>query len=305
MELPFDLTYGRFLLIFVIFPTIFFAACILRNSGFEANIYRFLWVGVIALIAFIWTPIWDNYLVANGVWWYDTKLVWNIIIGVVPLEEYLFFVLQPIFVGVYLIAMTDLTISDQRPKRMKFNLGVNVVSVIMIGALWSFSAAFFALFYGNPEYEHWTYLALIVVWSFPPVMLQAFWGMDILLHYRRLLGFVIISATVYLSAADCIAIGIAGIWTIAESKSIGNVVPNILPFEEAFFFLITNGMYNIYFLSIPFPLSVCVHLLFVCLLSIKQVLCVFGCSFYLLPESRLRMQHTLECLFSKKRKKTA
>ena len=59
------------------------------------------WVGVILLpiLAVLWTTPWDNYLVASGVWRYDPKKVWNVVLGYVPLEEYLFFVLQSLAVG--------------------------------------------------------------------------------------------------------------------------------------------------------------------------------------------------------------
>ena len=49
---------------------------------------------VLPIIAVVWTTPWDNYLVAKGVWRYDPNKVWNVILGYVPLEEYLFFVLQ-------------------------------------------------------------------------------------------------------------------------------------------------------------------------------------------------------------------
>lgn len=51
------------------------------------------------MIALIYTTPWDNYLVASGVWFYDPARVWNIILGWVPLEEYIFFILQTILTG--------------------------------------------------------------------------------------------------------------------------------------------------------------------------------------------------------------
>lgn len=49
---------------------------------------------LLPVAAVVWTTPWDNYLVAHGVWKYDPTKVWNVILGYVPLEEYLFFVLQ-------------------------------------------------------------------------------------------------------------------------------------------------------------------------------------------------------------------
>ncbi len=54
---------------------------------------------LLPVAAVIWTTPWDNYLVASGVWRYDPSKVWNVILGYVPLEEYMFFVLQSLGVG--------------------------------------------------------------------------------------------------------------------------------------------------------------------------------------------------------------
>ncbi len=56
---------------------------------------------VIMLAAVIYTTPWDNYLVANRVWYYDPQLVLNVILGYVPLEEYLFFILQTLLAGLF------------------------------------------------------------------------------------------------------------------------------------------------------------------------------------------------------------
>jgi lycopene cyclase domain-containing protein len=55
------------------------------------------------LIALVYTTPWDNYLVATGVWWYDPALVTGLTIGWVPIEEYTFFVVQPLFTGLLLL----------------------------------------------------------------------------------------------------------------------------------------------------------------------------------------------------------
>lgn len=82
--------YSRFLLVFVV-PVVLI-------SGILAlpRMTRREWFAAITLpiLAVLWTTPWDNYLVASGVWRYNPKKVWNVILGYVPLEEYLFFVLQ-------------------------------------------------------------------------------------------------------------------------------------------------------------------------------------------------------------------
>ena len=254
------LTYGQFLLIFVITPIIILFLSII--SGSKANKTEILWVGLIALIAFVWTPIWDNYLVANKIWWYDNNLVWNIIIGYVPLEEYCFFVLQPLLGGLYLMYVVHKQNFEFNKVTFNINNGIaQFLSILLVILIWMSSVYYFTNLSAKDEYVQWTYLMLIIIWSFPPLLVQLAFAGDILFYHGKLLAFVIMSATLYLSLADCLAIHV-GIWTIAEDKSLGNIGP-ILPFEEAFFFFITN------------------------------VLCVFGCSFYLLPESRQRMRRII------------
>jgi 15-cis-phytoene synthase/lycopene beta-cyclase len=87
--------YSRFLLLFVVPLVVVSAALALPRMT------RREWFGVILLplLAVVWTTPWDNYLVASGVWRYDPRKVWNVILGYVPLEEYLFFVLQSLGVA--------------------------------------------------------------------------------------------------------------------------------------------------------------------------------------------------------------
>ena len=51
------------------------------------------------LLAILYTAPWDNYLVASKVWWYNPALVSGVVLGYVPLEEYLFFGAQTVLVG--------------------------------------------------------------------------------------------------------------------------------------------------------------------------------------------------------------
>ncbi|MCZ7668152.1 MAG: lycopene cyclase domain-containing protein [Chloroflexi bacterium] len=67
---------------------------------------------ILIIIAVVYTTPWDNYLVATRVWWYDINLVTGFVIGWVPIEEYTFFIVQPIMTGV-VAAVLDA--AQQRP----------------------------------------------------------------------------------------------------------------------------------------------------------------------------------------------
>jgi lycopene cyclase domain-containing protein len=84
-----------------------------------------------------------------------------------------------------------------------------------------------------------TYLALILAWALLPIMLQVGFGGDILWRHRRLLLLGLLPITLFLAAADALAIA-DGIWTIDPAQTLNWLMGGILPFEEFLFFLITN-----------------------------------------------------------------
>jgi lycopene beta-cyclase len=101
------MTYGQFLLIFLVVPIVVLGLILRRQLTRE---YVRV-IGVMALVAFVYATPWDNLIVAQGVWSYDPARVAGIILGWVPLEEYLFFLLQPVLAGLVVLAL--LTRRDQ------------------------------------------------------------------------------------------------------------------------------------------------------------------------------------------------
>jgi lycopene cyclase domain-containing protein len=90
------MSYPLFLLLYLVVPILILGVW-LRREWLQT-----WWLRAAAftiVIALVYTTPWDNFLVATQVWYYDPARVWNIILGWVPLEEYLFFVLQTILTG--------------------------------------------------------------------------------------------------------------------------------------------------------------------------------------------------------------
>ncbi len=187
-----------------------------------------------ALIALLYTTPWDNYLVATRVWWYNPQLVTGIVIGYVPIEEYTFFVLQPILTGLWLLLLarhlpiSSVTILDHQPLRL--------LSTLVAGGAWL--ASIIILVSG---WQAGTYLGLLFVWALPPVMLQLAFGADILWKHRRIIFLTIIPMTLYLAAADKLAIT-SGTWTINPEQSLNIFLLGRLPLEEFIFFFMTNAL---------------------------------------------------------------
>jgi lycopene cyclase domain-containing protein len=190
-------------------------------------------IAILTGIAVIYTTPWDNYLVATGVWWYDPALVTGITLGWVPLEEYAFFVLQPVLTGLWLLFLAR-RIPIHPPMRARQNM--RLLSAAGVGLLWM--GAVILLLSG---WQAGRYLALELVWALPPIMLQLAVGADILWRYRRLVIPVIASATFYLFGIDALAID-SGTWTINPELTTGIVLGGVLPIEEAAFFLLTNTL---------------------------------------------------------------
>jgi lycopene cyclase domain-containing protein len=191
-------------------------------------------LGSLILIAVLYTTPWDNYLVATGVWKYDPALVAGITLGWVPLEEYLFFILQPILTGLWTLYLAQRlrrrgTASADLPQIRWISIGVLV-------GLWSIAAAIIIA-----NWRPGIYLSLQFVWALPPLMLQLAFGADILWRQRVVVLLAILFTTFYLSAADWLAIR-SGIWMIDPDQPFNLFLGKYLPVEEFIFFLLTNTL---------------------------------------------------------------
>jgi lycopene cyclase domain-containing protein len=233
------MSYFGFLLRFLLVPILLLLVIAFRDHrrGRERSILLRGWstwkaIALHAAVALVYTTPWDNYLVATRVWWYDPALVTGLTLGWVPIEEYTFFILQPVFGGLWLLfLMRRLKVSrdELRPSLRRW-------LPLLAGIVWLAASLMLLL-----DWRPGTYLALELVWALPPIMLQLAFGSDILWRHRRLLFFAIIPSTVYLSTADALAIN-WGTWTINPAQSLNIFVGGVLPLEELLFFLLTNTL---------------------------------------------------------------
>jgi lycopene cyclase domain-containing protein len=186
---------------------------------------------VIAVIAFVYTTPWDNYLVQTGVWGYGPGRVLGTV-GHVPIEEYMFFIIQPLLTGLWLFRLlwsrseSALIQSGDAPSpRARWVGTAGFVAGSLVGA------ALLA-----PESAR--YLALILVWACPVLAVQWAYGGHHLWRLRRLIAVAVAAPTLYLWVADRVALAL-GIWHISDQFTTGLALFG-LPIEEALFFLVTN-----------------------------------------------------------------
>lgn len=237
------MTYFGFLALFIGIPVVILAALHWRDAQAGRHIAPSLatWspafvIAAHIVVALVYTTPWDNYLVATGVWWYDPALVTGIIIGWVPIEEYTFFVVQPILTGMWLLWLARrMDLPAMPPAAATAGRRIRLVSVTLVGIIWLGSIALLA-----SGWRPGTYLGLELVWALPPILLQLAFGADILWHYRRFILAALLPASVYLCIADAIAIG-SGTWTIDPAQSTGLAI-GVLPLEEIVFFFVTNTL---------------------------------------------------------------
>jgi lycopene cyclase domain-containing protein len=233
------MSYFGFLLRFLLIPILILFGIALwdaRKGRQRAASLRSwpIWSGIAlhVVVALVYTTAWDNYLVATRVWWYDPSLVTGLTLGWVPIEEYTFFILQPVLAGLWLLFLVRRMDVGQG----KLRSSLRFWSTLFAGLIWIASAAILLLGWlpGN-------YLALELIWALPPIALQLAFGADILWRHRRLVLLAIVPLTFYLSAADALAIN-WGTWTINPAKSLNIFIGGVLPIEEFLFFLLTNTL---------------------------------------------------------------
>jgi lycopene cyclase domain-containing protein len=181
-------------------------------------------IGLLVVIALVYTVPWDNYLIARGVWEYAPDSV-AMTIGLAPIEEYLFVVLQTVVAGLWLYSLPAVAASVSISTRDRAS---GVVAGLLVGL------AGLGLLLGRGTF----YLGAILAWAGPVLALQWGFGWPYLWRVRRRLALGVAVPTAYFAVADRIAIE-AGIWSLSPAYTTGISVFG-LPIEEGAFFFVTN-----------------------------------------------------------------
>lgn len=235
------MTYGEYLVIFLATPIVVLAALLLRNRTAWAWHGRAPALALLTLlvVATVYTMPWDNHLVATHVWSYNPALINGGVVGVIPVEEFVFFPTQTLLLGLWFLWLSPRLRGATPSKaddvgdrwsamavRMSASLGGVALWLIGVGLLMS-------------GWRAGTYLGWELAWALPPIVLQALVGGDILWRRRATVGALLLPAILYLCATDALAI-VVGIWTIDPQQSVGVKIGGALPLEEVLFFSLTS-----------------------------------------------------------------
>lgn len=221
------MTYLQFHLVFIL-PPLLLLALASRPSIRRLGPRALPSLAGVLLLALAYTTPWDSELIRRGVWGYGPERVIGTI-GVIPVEEYMFFLLQPLLAGLWFYRVIPPGLEDARPASARFRWGGTAVYLALaLAGVWFL------------QRREGTYLGMILAWAAP--VLAAQWALSanrIAAAPRAyLLGIAV--PTLYLWMADAIAIHL-GIWHISETQTLG-IRFGSLPLEEATFFLATTLM---------------------------------------------------------------
>jgi lycopene cyclase domain-containing protein len=221
------LTYADFHLLFVLPPI----ALLVLALAFADRIARpreaIAGVALLTAIATVYTTPWDNYLIGRGVWTYGEGVVLARL-GRAPIEEYAFFVLQPVLAGLWFLWLGYAPDPE---------CGLGVRARLLGAGSWLAVAAGGAWLLGV---SGGLYLGAIALWAAPIAAFQWALGGPVLWRDRRLLALSVAVPTIYLSSIDRIAIEL-GIWRLSPAHTTGLDLLG-LPIEEGAFFLVTTTL---------------------------------------------------------------
>lgn len=219
-------TYLEFHGVFILPIIAALAALTWRRNHALAGPVRLAGLGIIIVLAVVYTTPWGSRLIDRGVWWYGEGVVRETL-WYIPVGEYLFFVLQPILTTLFLAQLsipTDTNLSLSKLERFvgaTAGLGIGGVGLLL-------------LFSGSST----VYLGAILFWAGPIFAIQWAFGWTHLWRARRTVTIAILVPTMYLWVVDWTAISI-GLWVISDTYTVG-IAPLGMPIEEALFFLVTN-----------------------------------------------------------------
>jgi lycopene cyclase domain-containing protein len=219
------MTYLQFHLVFIL-PPLLLLALTSREHVRRLGPRALPAIGGVLLLALVYTTPWDSELIRRGVWGYGPERVIGTL-WLIPIEEYMFFLLQPLLAGLWFYRLVPAGLEDARPPSPAVRWGGTAVyaALALLGVLLL-------------QRREGTYMGMILAWAAPVLAAQWALAAGKIAAAPRAFFIGIAVPTLYLWVADAIAIRL-GIWHISETQTLGFKL-GWLPLEEATFFLATT-----------------------------------------------------------------
>ncbi|WVR05382.1 hypothetical protein IAU60_002396 [Kwoniella sp. DSM 27419] len=229
---------------------------------------KFLWLGFMATL---WTTPWDNFILSQGGWTYPPGSILGTI-GYVPIEEHMFFILQPVLLILLQCILTHgRTLSfdlepllrhttrrasqeeklcpnkQSKPQAIQTLRRRPIAAILwllltLLGARMAYRShevidLGYTKSYGYGGGRQMFYLGWILAWIPPVIAFLTFLGARLNTGDLWTLGL----GTFWFWVVDTIALN-SGSWTIARETTLGIDVWPGLPIEEAIFFFLTSHL---------------------------------------------------------------
>ena len=226
------MTYFRFHCIFN-FPLLVVLVGAGWSEPWSAGVIRAMIA--VTLAALVFTTPWDNLAAKWGIWGFPRDK-YSRRLGYLPVEEYLFFILQ--------------TVAVMLGMRLCFHLRPDwhrSVMTAMTHATWlGLAASALIWIVLGHQLVRWrsrrgsrVHYLLHLAWFLPVLYLQWIVAPRLLAAHLGLLALVTTACGLYYTAADYLAIR-AGLWFFDEKQITGWKLAGLLPWEEAAFFFLTS-----------------------------------------------------------------
>jgi lycopene cyclase domain-containing protein len=189
----------------------------------------------VLLVSVVFAAFWDTHAIRSGIWSFPKGKV-SARIGVIPVEEYLFFIVQSVQ-AVLLVHVFERMFGPMAPPRFTGAGPITTVAAVLI-ALFSILAAHRSSHrFGAGTRFHYAYH--LASWFVPMLLLQWLLAWQLLLpHILPILASTAL-LSFYLSVADVAAIQ-ERIWVLDEKQITGHKILGVLAWEEVAFFVIAN-----------------------------------------------------------------
>ena len=225
------MTYFRFHWIFNVPLLLVLILAGWRGTWTEGTALAILWV---VLAAVVFTTPWDNVAARWGIWGFPCNK-YTLRLGYLPVEEYLFFVLQSLNVMFGVRALLHLFPLFRHPLFFHFSIITGICVVISIPAWIVLGFELRRQQRGkSPNLRY----ALHLVWFLPVLYLQWILAPLLLSMHLGLLAIMACGFGLYYTLADLVAVR-AGLWFFDEKQITGHKIAG-LPWEEIAFFFLTS-----------------------------------------------------------------
>lgn len=238
------MTYLRFHLFFNLPPLALLVALNALAPWSRGEVIAFGWV---LLAVMVFTTPWDNFAAKWGIWGFPREK-YSLRIWHLPVEEYVFFVLQSVNIMLTVRALFHFFpdwLTGQETGVDSWTLlclGVSTIPWIVI--VWQLRLM------RRKQGPRVNY-AIHLVWFLPVVYTQWILAPPLFLGHAALLSLIMAIFGIYYSLADLVAVR-AGTWFFDEKQITGFKIGGILPWEEvAFFYLTTLLVTQSYLLLLP------------------------------------------------------